>query len=106
METSISVYCILAIIIALGTAHYLQSMGSVGFSPMLNTLVIPFIVAVVSFYAFAFLFPKLNTTAQNVSDYVENKTYNSVNSMNYLQIFPPLLIILIIFFIFIFNKSR
>lgn len=105
MEAHISVYCILAILIALGTAYYLQSMGA-AFSPLLNTMVIPFIVAIVSFYAFAFLFPKLNETAQNVSNYVEDKTYNSVNSMNYIQIFPPLLVILIIFFIFIFHKSR
>lgn len=105
MEAHISVYCILAILIALGTAYYLQSMGA-QFSPLLNTLVIPFIVAIISFYALAFLLPTLNRTAQNVGDYVENKTYNSVNSMNYVQIFPPLLVVLIIFFIFIFNKSR
>lgn len=105
MEAHISVYCILAILISLGTAYYLQSMGA-GFSPLLNTLVIPFVVAIIAFYVFAFLFPKLNNTANNVTNYIEDKTYNSVNSMNYVQIFPPLLIILIIFFIFIFHKSR
>ena len=105
MKAHISAYCILAILVALGTAYYLQSMGA-GFSPLLNTLVIPFIVAIISFYALAFLLPTLNKTAQNVTNYVEDKTYNSVNSMNYVQIFPPLLVVLIIFFIFIFNKSR
>ena len=51
------------------------------------------------------LIPGLNVFGKTVSQYFVDKTRSGINYLDYLYIFPPLLIVLIIFFVLLYSGS-
>ena len=49
--------------------------------------------------------PKLNKYGDLVGNYIEVNALSSINSMNYLQVFPPILAVFLIFMVLIYNKN-
>ena len=50
-------------------------------------------------------FPKVNKYGHEVSMYLQNTAMNNVTTMGYAQVFPPLLAVLIIFMILLYNRN-
>jgi hypothetical protein len=51
------------------------------------------------------LVPKVNKTASNVKQYYGYVLTSNFNNMGYLNIWPPILAVLIIFIILLYNKN-
>jgi len=83
---------------------YLMDIGTPGLSPVIKFFLIPMAVAYVVMRAVSWAFPRLNKTGRRISTYVENRTLGEIDSMNYVQIFPPLMLALIIFMIVLYGN--
>jgi hypothetical protein len=57
----------------------------------------------VSLLIFNTVLPTINIFGENVSNYIVDKTRSTINYLDYLYIFPPLLVVLIIFFILLYS---
>jgi xanthine/uracil permease len=51
------------------------------------------------------LFPALNSAGDNMYQYYMYQVMNNFNSMGYLHIWPPILAVLIIFIVLLYNKN-
>ena len=56
-----------------------------------------------SLLIFNAVLPGMNVFGQKMSDYVIDKTRSTINYLDYLYIFPPLLVVLIIFFVLLYS---
>lgn len=52
-----------------------------------------------------FTFPKVNKYGYEVGTYIQNTAMTNMTTMGYAQIFPPLLAVLIIFMILLYNRN-
>ena len=77
-------------------------------SPNMNTISILLLGLVVAFIALAiinFLFPQINKLAYSVYQYIIYTIMTNFNNMGYLHVWPPILAILIIFVVLLYNRS-
>jgi hypothetical protein len=77
-------------------------------SPQMNTFVIV-VIGVLVGYAFLVImnnvFPYLNQWLANIKQYIKFLILNRFNNMGYFHIFPPILLVLILFIILLYNKN-
>lgn len=100
-QTTFSLEYILSLIIAL-TGYYLLNKAipdKLVWVKILGGLFFGYI----SLLIFNSIFPGINAFGSKVGDYVVDKTRSSINYLEYLYIFPPLLVVLIIFFILLYS---
>jgi uncharacterized membrane protein YagU involved in acid resistance len=102
-QTTFSLEYILSLIVAIG-AYYLVSKTSNNV-PLWTALLVGLFAGYISLLLFNTLIPSLNTFGKNVGTYVVNKTYSGVDNMNYFMLFPPLLAILIVFVVLLYNGA-
>ena len=92
---------VISLIVVLTVCIYL--MKSV---PTLNpvlVIVIGVLVAYLVVTGVNFVFPTFTTTSDNVSQYVEYSIYSNFNDLGYLNVWPPLFAVLIIFIILLYT---
>lgn len=102
-QTTFSLEYVLSLVVAIGS-YYLVSKTSKNI-PLWTALLVGLFSGYISLLLFNTLIPSLNTFGTNVGTYVVNKTYSGVDNMNYFMLFPPLLAILIVFVILLYNGS-
>ena len=51
------------------------------------------------------MLPELNKKGNDISKYVENKTLGNINSTSYVEVFPPILALIVIFFVLLLNNN-
>jgi hypothetical protein len=77
-------------------------------SPQMNTFIIV-VIGVLVGYAFLVImnnvFPYLNQWLANIKQYIKFLILNRFNNMGYFHIFPPILLVLILFIILLYNKN-
>lgn len=73
--------------------------------PVVKYFIVPLLVAYVSLRSMQILFPKINYIGSQVSDYTASKVYNSIDTADYIRIFPPLFIVFILFIMLLFNRT-
>lgn len=95
---------VVSIAIAMFCAWLVHS-GSPTISPFITFFVIPLLVAYLAIQFINFTFPRINQFGSEADFYIKQKTYSTLNSMNYIQIFPPLMAVLILFFIMLYNRN-
>ena len=72
---------------------------------MLNIIkffLIPITIALVTLFLLNKLIPVVDETGDNISDYIEYKLSRGIDNTVYYQLFPPLVIVLIISFVLIY----
>jgi ABC-type Fe3+-siderophore transport system permease subunit len=77
-------------------------------TPEMNSLIVVIaglVVGYLSLIVVNYLVPKLNKTASNVKQYYGYILTSNFNNMGYLNIWPPILAVLIIFIILLYNKN-
>lgn len=94
---------IVSLLVAL-YATYLVSSGSPNVNPFITFLLLPLVVAYVVVAIINNIWPGINKWGRNVYMYSENKTLAEINRMGYIQLFPPIFIILIIFALLLYNR--
>jgi hypothetical protein len=66
-------------------------------------VVIGLLVAYLVVSGVNFVFPTFTNTSENISQYVEYSLYSNFNDLGYLNLWPPLFAVLIIFIILLYN---
>ena len=102
-STNFSFEYIISIIVVLVVCNLL-----VKSNPQMNTMIVIFaglIVGFITLYIMNNLFPQLNKTASNVSDYYKYQWMNNFNSTGYIHVWPPILAVLIIFVVLLYNRQ-
>jgi len=97
----------LEFIIALLTAlyaTYLVNHGTPNLNPYITFLLLPLTVAYLTIAIINNIFPTLNQWGRNMYRYGEDKTLSTINDTGYLQLYPPIFIVLIIFTLLLYNR--
>lgn len=102
-NTSFSFEYIVSIIIILVVCNLL-----VKTNPQMNTIIViiaGLVIGFISLYIMNNFFPYLNRTANNIYQYYSFQLMNNFTSMGYMHVWPPILAVLIIFIILLYNKN-
>jgi hypothetical protein len=62
-------------------------------------------VGYISLLFMNYLFPHINSTGSSVYQYYMYQVMNNFNSTGYLHIWPPILAVLLIFIVLLYNKN-
>ena len=73
--------------------------------PLWVALLVGLFAGYISLLIFNTLIPSLNSYGAKVGNYVVSKSYSGMDNMNYFMVFPPLLAILIVFLVLLYNGS-
>lgn len=77
-------------------------------SPTMNIFVVILIGLVIGFISLTFLnnfLPAITNASTNIFLYTTSQTMNDLNSTGYYHVWPPILAILIIFIILLYNRQ-
>lgn len=102
-QTTFSLEYILSLVVAIG-AYYLVGKSSQNL-PLWVALLVGLFAGYISLLIFNTLIPSLNSYGTKVGNYVVSKSYSGMDNMNYFMVFPPLLAILIVFLVLLYNGS-
>ncbi len=93
-------YVITLIVVLVVCLYLMKSIPTL--HPVL-VIVVGLLVAYLVVTGVNFVFPSFVTTSENVSQYVEYSLYSSFNDLGYLNVWPPLFAVLIVFIILLYN---
>jgi hypothetical protein len=77
-------------------------------NPQMNTLIVllfGLVVGFVSLFIMNKVFPKINKFGSNIYQYYTYQFMNGFSGMGYVHVWPPILAILIIFIILLYNRQ-
>lgn len=77
-------------------------------NPQMNTIIIivaGLVVGFITLYIMNNFFPTINRTANNVYQYYLYQWMNNFNNTGYMHIWPPVLAVLIIFIVLLYNRQ-
>ena len=77
-------------------------------SPQMNMMIVVIAGLVIGYLTLFFMnnfFPYINKVANEIYQYYTYQMMNNFNNMGYIHIFPPILAILIIFVVLLYNKQ-
>jgi hypothetical protein len=77
-------------------------------SPQMNTVIViiaGLIVGYLSLLVLNNVFPYLNNIAYSIYQYFAYEILSNFNSMGYIHLWPPILAVLVIFIILLYNKN-
>ncbi len=94
---------VISLIIVLVVCIYL--MKSVPTLHPVLVIVVGLLVAYLVLTGVNFAFPTFTNTSENISQYVEYSLYSSFNDLGYLNVWPPLFAVMIIFIILLYNGT-
>jgi hypothetical protein len=92
--------------ISLGMAlfsAYIMQRGTPNGPAIVKFLIIPMVAAYLTLQLVNFLFPHLNEAGRMVDNYFDNRLLGTINNSNYIQVFPPILIVFVLTLIVLFK---
>lgn len=92
---------VISVLIALSIAYVLPS----NVNALIRFFLVPIVIAYITITVLNFTTPKLNTYGNKITSYIETKTYGELNSLNYLQVFPPLFAVFILFIVLLYSGA-
>lgn len=101
-QTSFSFEYVLSVGLALGSALLINK-NAPKVSPILGYVLIPLVVAYASLFIMNSFFPRLNSIGQQYGGYFEDQALTALDSMNYIQMLPPFLFVMVLFFVLLFT---
>lgn len=66
-------------------------------------LLVGLLTAYLTLFVMNFALPKLNKAGRSISTYSKNSMYGTINNTGFIQIYPPLFAILIIFLVMMYS---
>lgn len=103
-NTSFSGEYIFSVVCGL-TSVYLIERSAPRTHPLIKFFLIPLSVTYLILLVVNTIAPNFNKSTRKFKNYITDRTENNINSMGYIQIFPPLFAILIIFVILLYNRN-
>lgn len=86
-------------------AVYLVNAGTPNTNPFITFLLLPLLIAYLVVMIINNLFPTLADWGNSVGNYVEAKAVGNLNSTGYIQLFPPVLAVMIVFVLLLYNRK-
>ena len=77
-------------------------------NPQMNTIIViiaGLLIGYITLFIMNNLFPQLNKFGSNLYQYYSFQVMNNFNSMGYTHVWPPILAILLIFIILLYNRN-
>lgn len=102
METAFNAEYVISLVAALVVAM-LISRARPKLSPAITFVLIPLAVAYGTLQLLHLLMPSINRSGARISAYVENKTLGEINNMGYIQVFPPLMVVILVTVVLLFS---
>ena len=87
------------------TSVYLIEQNAPKTHPIIKFFLIPIFITYLILLLINTVAPGFNESTKKFKNYVDDRTEKNINSMGYIQIFPPLFAILIIFIILLYNHN-
>jgi len=97
-QTSITLSYFISLTITLISVYCLHILAP-NMINIIKFFLIPITITLVTMFLLNKLIPTIDSSGNNISDYIEYKLSKGVDNTIYYQLFPPLLIVLIIFFV-------
>ena len=94
---------IIALLVAL-YAVYLVNHGSPHVNPYITFLLLPLTIAYIMVLIINNIWPGINAWGNRVYRYGENVALSEINETGYIQLFPPIFVVLIIFALMLYNR--
>ena len=101
-ETQFNLGYIISVSTAL-LAAYIMQIGTPTAPAVAKFLLIPLVTAYLTLQMVNFLFPHLNELGRMINNYIDNRVLGGINSANYVQIFPPMLIVFVLTLLVLFK---
>ena len=73
--------------------------------PLITFLFVPLLIAYLSILTINNVFPKLNEIGNSIRNYIEDSVMQNIDTMQYFQLFPPILIVFVIFLILLYSRK-
>lgn len=86
-------------------AGYMVNSANPRANSVIKFFVVPLTVAYFVLILVNSMAPWINSTGYRVRMYAENKLYGQINNLSYIQVFPPLFAILIIFLVLLYSGN-
>ena len=105
-QTSFNSAYVISLIFAMGASYFVNLDvvgGSSTTSILIKFFVVPIVVAYVSLMFLNMLFPYTNRGGRVANEYVSDTIADRINNMNYMQIFPPIFIVFVMFMVMVFQ---
>ena len=93
-DTQFNLAYILSVSAALYSAFLIQS-GTPQVPVAIKFFLIPLLVAYVTLKVLQFLFPHMNEFYQKLENYFDNRVLGMINSTNYIQVWPLILVVFV-----------
>ena len=87
------------------TSVYLVEINAPNTHPIIKFFLIPIFITYLILLFINTVAPSFNESTRKFNNYVNDRTETNINSMGYVQIFPPLFAIFIIFVILLYNHN-
>ena len=84
-------------------AAYIMQRGSPAAPAVIKFLLIPLVTAYLTLQVVNYLFPHLNELGRMINNYVDNRVLGGINGSNYVQIFPPMLVVFVLTLLVLFK---
>jgi len=95
---------IFSVICGLGSAYLIEKKAP-GTHPIIKFFFVPILVTWLILMLINTTMPGLTRETRKFNNYVSSKTLDGIDKMQYLQVFPPLFAVLVIFIILLYNRN-
>ena len=102
MNAGMTASYVIAILCGLLSA-YAINIFSPNLAPIIKFIILPFLVIYVVLIILRFIIPGLNKFGRRFRNYVDDKAQNDINSMSYVEIFPPIFAVFVIIIILLYS---
>ena len=100
-QTTFSLEYIISIIIVLVVVGIIQKNAPK--TSITIKLIVGLLVAYLSLFILNFALPQLNNIGNSISSYGKNSMYGTINNTGFIQMYPPLFAVLIIFLVMLYS---
>ena len=102
-QTSFSLEYIISIVVVMIVVGMIQK--SAPNTSISIKLIVGLLVAYLTLFVLNFALPQLNNVGKNISNYSRNSMYGTINNTGFIQMYPPLFAVLIIFLVMLYSGN-
>lgn len=95
---------LISVVSGLTAAYYVDSQNK-NINPVIKFFVIPLLVAFVVLKIVTTVFPHINIFGKRMQQFLEDRTMGEINSTGYMEIYPTIFAVFLIFIILLYNGN-
>jgi mannose/fructose/N-acetylgalactosamine-specific phosphotransferase system component IIC len=95
---------LISVTAGLAAAYFVDSQNK-NINPVIKFFVIPLLVAFVFLKIVTTVFPHINIFGKKMQQFIEDKTLGEINSTGYMEIYPTIFAVFLIFIILLYNGN-